>query len=75
MARTHETLTELFTDIADSIREKTGSNGLIVADEFPNEIINIPSGGGKRHTGHVDAEGLATIGWTQEDIQNLQDNV
>lgn len=38
MANKHETLTSLFTDIADAIRSKTGSNEAIVADNFPTEI-------------------------------------
>lgn len=41
MANTHETLTGLFTDIADAIRVKTGSADAIVADEFPAEISAI----------------------------------
>lgn len=36
-------LTELFTDIADSIRAKKGSSDLIYAEDFPTEIENIPS--------------------------------
>ena len=76
MARTHNTLTELFTDIADSIREKTGSEEQIVADNFPTEISNIPSGGDvdPTFTGHYDNEGLTTIGWSNEEIQYYQDN-
>lgn len=46
MANTHNTLGELFTDIADAIREKTGSTEQIVADNFPAEIEAIESGGG-----------------------------
>lgn len=42
---THTTLTSLFTDIADAIREKTGDTENIVADEFPDAIADIPSGG------------------------------
>ena len=38
MANKHETLTGLFTDIANAIRSKTGSNEAIVADNFPAEI-------------------------------------
>lgn len=34
----HETLTSLFSDIADAIREKTGDTGKIVADDFPDAI-------------------------------------
>lgn len=46
MPNSHETLTSLFSDIADAIRAKTGNSGTIVADNFPTAIANIPSGGG-----------------------------
>lgn len=39
-------LTELFSDIADAIRAKTGGTANIVADNFPTAITAIPSGGG-----------------------------
>lgn len=45
MARTHQTLTSLFTDIAEQIRLKKGSSEDIVADNFPSEIASIPVGG------------------------------
>ena len=38
---THETLTSLFSAIADKIRKKTGSTAAIVADVFPDAIDNI----------------------------------
>lgn len=38
MANIHTTLTSLFSDIADAIREKTGDTGKIVADDFPDAI-------------------------------------
>ena len=38
MAETYSTLTALFTDIADAIREKTGDASVIVADDFPDVI-------------------------------------
>lgn len=38
MANTHASLTALFADIADAIREKTGDTGTIVADQFPDII-------------------------------------
>ncbi len=44
MPNTHTTLTSLFDDVADAIREKTGSNATIVADDFPTAIANIPVG-------------------------------
>lgn len=34
----HATLTSLFSDIADAIREKSGDTGKIVADDFPDAI-------------------------------------
>ena len=45
MANTHSNLTSLFTDIADAIREKTGTTGQIVADKFPENIRGIDSDG------------------------------
>ena len=41
MANTHETLTDLFSDIATSVRAKTGSTSTIVADNFPSAIDSI----------------------------------
>ena len=38
MANTHASLTALFVDIADAIREKTGDIATIVADDFPDVI-------------------------------------
>lgn len=38
MAETYSTLSVLFTDIADAIREKTGETTSIVADDFPGVI-------------------------------------
>ena len=38
MAETYSTLTALFTDIADAIREKTRETDSIVADDFPDVI-------------------------------------
>ena len=38
MANTHTSLSSLFTDIADAIREKTGDTETIVADDFPDVI-------------------------------------
>lgn len=39
------TLTELFTNIANAIREKKGTTESIVAEDFPSEIESIESGG------------------------------
>ena len=38
MANKHATLTALFTDISDAIREKTGDTASIIADDFPDVI-------------------------------------
>lgn len=38
------TLTELFKDIADAIREKKGTTESIVAEDFPEEIESIETG-------------------------------
>ena len=45
MANIHTTLTSLFSDIADKIREKTGGTEKIVADNFPDAISSIPIDG------------------------------
>ena len=39
------TLTELFTNIANAIRAKTGSTEPIIAEDFPSAIEAIPTGG------------------------------
>lgn len=41
---THTTLSNLFSDIANAIRAKTGGSANIVADDFPDEIAAIPTG-------------------------------
>lgn len=46
MANSHDTLTALFSDIADAIRAKTGKTESIIADNFPSEIAAIQAGGG-----------------------------
>ena len=38
MANTHASITALFADIADAIREKTGDTATIIADDFPDVI-------------------------------------
>ena len=38
-------LTDFLTQIADSIRSKDGTTEPILASEFPQRIMNIPSGG------------------------------
>ena len=44
MANNYSNLTRLFTDIANAIRNKTGSTEPIIADAFPTAIDAIPSG-------------------------------
>lgn len=39
-------LTDFLTQIADSIRSKDGTTDPIVATDFPQRILDIPSGGG-----------------------------
>ena len=39
------TLTQLFTNIANAIRGKKGTSELIKAEDFADEITNLPSGG------------------------------
>lgn len=39
-------LTEFLTQIANSIRSKDGTTEPIVANDFPQRILDIPSGGG-----------------------------
>lgn len=41
----HNTLTELFIDIANSLRGKTGGTEKIVADDFPSVIDSLTTGG------------------------------
>lgn len=47
------TLTELFTNIANAIRAKTGSTEPIIAEDFPSAIEAIPTGG---ESVNIDAE-------------------
>ena len=44
MANKHETLSALFSAIANAIRGKTGTSDSIVADDFPSAIDNIETG-------------------------------
>ena len=44
MPNNHETLTSLFSDIADAIREKTEDSGLINAQNFADKIRNLSTG-------------------------------
>lgn len=70
----NDNLTDFLVDVADAIREKKGTTELINPQDFASEIASIESGGGNGWTGHVDAEGLRAIGWTDEDIAYYQEN-
>ena len=56
----HNSLSELFTDIADSIRAKTGSTDPITANDFPEAIEAIEAGSGGIAAGIVYDEFHAT---------------
>lgn len=51
-----EVLENLFTDIADSIREKTGTTEQMLPTEFASRISSIPTGGGGGQTIMVNAD-------------------
>lgn len=53
-------LTNLFSDIADAIRAKTGSQATIVANDFPTAIASIPS-----------ANVNADLGWNGVDALDI----
>ena len=73
MART-DTLANYLTDIADAIREKTGSSDPIQASSFDTAIEGIPSGGGETYTGHLDEDNLLSLGYSQSDIDDIKTN-
>lgn len=74
MPNTHTTLTSLFSDIADSIRAKTGSSADIVADTFPTAIAAIPSGGKteaeSKDINFYDYDGFRCASWTLAELTN-----
>lgn len=74
MANRHTTLTSLFTDVANAIRSKTGSNSVIKADDFDTEIANIPTGGGSSATpkdiNFYDYDGTLLHSWTLDELAN-----
>lgn len=47
------TLVELFTQIADAIREKKDTTLLIKATDFPEEILSIETGGGGSEENYI----------------------
>lgn len=70
----NDNLSDFLLDIADAIREKKGSSEPINAQDFSSEIASIETKSGGSWTGHVDAEGLKAIGWTDEDIAYYQEH-
>lgn len=60
MSLKHKSIQELFTETANAIRAQTGSSKTIVADDFPEEILNIQSSSGPLVT--EDIEIIATKG-------------
>jgi hypothetical protein len=49
----HKNLASLFTDIAGAIREKTGDEALIVADNFPQAIAAISTGSPPKYSSNA----------------------
>lgn len=70
MPNLHTTLGELFSDIADAIRDKTGDDGLLIADNFPAAIALIPTGGSTHEDGVVflDIDGSEVEYWEPSDV-------
>ena len=56
---THDTLTSLFTDIANAIRGKTKGTAKIIADNFPAAIAAIPEGS-KVASGSLQLDGTSS---------------
>lgn len=74
MPNTHSTLTGLFSDIADAIREKTGGTDSIVADTFPEAISAIPAGGisvPSNDVDFIDYDGTIVYSYTAEEFAAL----
>ena len=70
MPNTHSTLTGLFTDIANSIRAKTGSSAPIIADAFPSAIAAIPSGGGDSKEDEIIARTISGV-YTNTTVESI----
>lgn len=60
-------LVNLFTNIANAIRQKDGTTDSIVASDFPSKIAAIPTGGGELKTGTVTGNGTRTLSIQIED--------
>lgn len=78
MPNTHSTLTSLFQDIADAIRQKTGqsSSNKITADDFPTAIQNIPTSGGsteveEKDVNFHDYDGTRLYSYTAQEFAQL----
>ena len=61
---------QTFTDIANAIREKTGSTGLLYPSEMAQNILNIPQGGGENYLPAF-IEGTANFGDYYSSIRNV----
>lgn len=84
----NETLTDVFSDIADAIRAK-GLTGQMKPTEMSTKIADIPSGGGSKYgvgvdafIGDVDANGALQLpsasysfSFSSPDIVSIGDNV
>lgn len=75
-------LTNLFTDIADAIRAKTGSSGQLVASDFPQLISGIPSVPDTtlnaillacvNMSGYTGVQTLAALGFTEQAVPSTK---
>lgn len=61
-------LHDFLQDVADAIKEKKGSNEPINAQNFADEIKNLPSGGGEEGT-YIDATGKGYTGMSRAIIK------
>lgn len=61
-------LSELFQDIADAIRSKTGNSGKMKPIDFPNEILNIEAGGSGGGGGTVVSKSGTFIATADKDV-------
>lgn len=69
-----DTLGHFLTDVADAIREKTGSSDAIAAEDFDTEIENIPSGGGtveEKDVNFYDYDGILVNSYSKSEFLAL----